>query len=72
MEPDKLKLLGTQKPPVPKEKDPGNEDKLYDFDFGPTKVKYLKVVAVPLEKIPAWHKNKGNRGWVFMDEVLVN
>ncbi len=72
MEPDNLKLLGTQKPVMPGEKDPGNQDKLYDFEFGPTQVKYLKVVAVPLAKIPAWHGNKGNKGWVFMDEILVN
>ena len=69
---DELKLLGTKKPPMPGEKDPGGADKLYDFDFAPTKLKFIKVVAVPLAKIPAWHGNKGNKAWVFMDEVLVN
>jgi len=69
---DELKLLGTKKPPIPGEKDPGGADNLYDFEFAPTKLKFIKVVAVPLTKIPAWHGNKGNKGWVFMDEVLVN
>lgn len=69
---DKLQLLGSKKPPMPGEKDPGGEDKLYDFEFEPTKIRYLKVVAVPLAKIPAWHGNKGDKAWVFMDEVLVN
>ncbi len=72
MEADQFKLLGTKKPPMPGEKDPGGADNLYDFEFEPTKLKYLKVVAVPLAKIPSWHGNKGNKGWVFMDEVLVN
>ena len=72
MEVENLKLLGTKKPPMPGEKDPGSEDKLYEFEMEPTEVKYLKVVAVPTAKLPSWHKNKGNKGWVFMDEILVN
>jgi hypothetical protein len=72
MEPEKLKLLGSQKLAVPAEKDPRNEDKLYEFSYEPTTVKYIKVVAVPLAKLPAWHSSKGEPAWVFMDEVLVN
>ena len=72
MEPGKLKLLGTEKPPVPGEKDPRNEDKLYEYSFQATPIKYIKVVAVPLAKLPAWHSGKGQPAWVFMDEVLVN
>ena len=72
MEADKLKLLGTQKPPMPTEKEPNNGEKLFEVPFPPTSIRYIKVVAVPIAKLPAWHPQKGLKGWVFMDEVLVN
>lgn len=72
MEADKLKLLGTQKPPMPTEKEPNNGEKLFEVSFEPTPIRYIKVVAVPIAKLPAWHPQKGAKGWVFMDEVLVN
>ncbi len=72
MDADKLKLLGTKKPTMPGKADPTGDDMLYDFDFAPTKLKFIKVVAVPLAKLPAWHARPGTKGWVFMDEVLVN
>lgn len=72
MEADKLKLLGTQKPPMPTEKEPNNGEKLFEVSFTPTPIRYIKVVAVPIAKLPAWHPQKGLKGWVFMDEVLVN
>jgi hypothetical protein len=27
---------------------------------------------VPVSKLPAWHPGKGDKGWVFTDEVFVN
>ncbi len=72
MEADKLKLLGTQKPPMPTEKEQNNGEKLFEVSFEPTPIRYIKVVAVPITKLPAWHPQKGLKGWVFMDEVLVN
>ena len=32
----------------------------------------LKVVALPLSKLPDWHPGKGDKGWVFVDEILFN
>lgn len=72
MEANKLKLLGTQKPPMPTEKEQNNGEKLFEVSFEPTPIKYIKVVAVPIAKLPAWHFQKGLKGWVFMDEVFVN
>jgi len=40
--------------------------------FKPTMLKYLKLVAQPVIKLPEWHSNKGNKGWMFVDEVFVN
>ncbi|MCG8309797.1 MAG: hypothetical protein MI975_20545 [Cytophagales bacterium] len=36
-----------------------------------TPVKYLKIVVKPLDKIPVWHQGKGERGWFFIDEVVL-
>ena len=54
----------------------------YELNFKPMKEKYLKVVVVPVAKLPAWHKGKkdkgkgdkgkGDMGWVFVDEIFLN
>jgi len=33
---------------------------------------YLKVIANPVKKLPDWHPGKGQPGWIFFDELLVN
>lgn len=40
--------------------------------FPSTTVRYLKVKATPVSPLPAWHPGKGDKGWVFVDEVFVN
>lgn len=35
------------------------------------KTNKLKLVLLPLKKIPAWHQGKGNHGWLFIDEIKV-
>jgi hypothetical protein len=41
-------------------------------EFSPVEVKFIKVIAKPLTKIPEWHNEKGKKAWVFIDEVMVN
>ena len=31
---------------------------------------YYKLIAKPVNKLPAWHSAKGKKGWVFVDEVF--
>lgn len=31
----------------------------------------LKLVLLPMKKIPDWHQGKGNHGWLFIDEIKV-
>ena len=31
----------------------------------------IKVVLLPIKKIPDWHNGKGNHGWLFIDEIKV-
>ena len=42
----------------------------FNCTFGATKVSVVKIVAKPVAKLPAWHPGKGERGWVFVDEVF--
>ena len=35
------------------------------------RARYVRVVAVPLETIPTWHRATGNAPWVFTDEIIV-
>jgi hypothetical protein len=44
----------------------------YTFDLPQEKYAVLKLHIVPVAKLPAWHDAKGNPGWVFVDEVLLN
>ena len=44
----------------------------YECTFTPTRISYLKVVAIPVARLPAWHPSKGQKGWLFTDELFVN
>jgi uncharacterized membrane protein len=44
----------------------------YEISFSPVTVKYIKIIAEPVTKLPAWHHGKGKKGWLFVDEVFVN
>lgn len=74
-----LKLLSRMTPvqPLkPKPAKPGDRQpaylKLYDLSFKPTTVRYLKLVANPVTKLPPWHSGKGQKGWFFADEIIIN
>jgi len=35
------------------------------------KCRYIKVIASPLNIIPEWHNGKGNKAWMFVDEIVL-
>jgi hypothetical protein len=37
----------------------------------PINAQKLKLVLLPIKKIPDWHNGKGNHGWLFIDEIKV-
>lgn len=37
----------------------------------PVKVRYLRVVATPIQAIPSWHRATGQKAWIFTDEIIV-
>ncbi len=44
----------------------------YRCNFPSQHIKYLKIVAEPMKKMPAWHNKKGEPAWLFIDELLFN
>jgi hypothetical protein len=66
-----LKLLGNIHSPLPQKNEPGLMVQ-QSIAFKPTWVKCIKITAQPVKLIPAWHANKGKKGWVFLNEVVVN
>ncbi len=64
-----LTLVKTIKPEMPKGYEPQRVEAL-GVDFEPAKYSYYKIVAKPISKLPGWHGGKGQKGWVFIDEVF--
>lgn len=52
--------------------DDGNGCQEYTLAFPQTSARYIKVIAGCLEALPQWHSGKGNPGFVFVDEILVD
>ena len=44
----------------------------YEISFAAIKEKYVRLVVVPVSKLPVWHPGKGDKGWVFVDEIFLN
>lgn len=70
-DPVHLRLIKRTVPEQPAKEGPGYL-KGYELSFSPVKEKYLKVVVIPVAKLPAWHRGKGERGWAFVDEIFLN
>ncbi len=70
-DPAHLRLVKKINPPQPSMVGPSYM-KGYELNFEPIQEKYFKVVAVPVAKLPAWHPGKGDKGWVFVDEIFLN
>jgi Fn3 associated len=66
-----LRLLGKLVPEQPT-KAMGTILKGYECKFNTATVKYIKIIGNPVGKLPAWHPGKGDKGWIFVDEILVN
>ncbi|CAG5008863.1 hypothetical protein DYBT9275_04373 [Dyadobacter sp. CECT 9275] len=67
-----LKLLKVLTPEPPDKTTGNSKNVAFTADFVPQPVACIKVIAKPLGKLPPWHPGKGEKAWVFVDEVLVN
>jgi uncharacterized membrane protein len=48
------------------------ESKPLIFRFDEQSARVIKVVIHPLSKLPSWHNKKGEKGWVFVDEIVIH
>ena len=69
--PKQLKLLNRITPEQPAMVK-ASYQKAYEVKFNPATVKYIKVIANPVSKLPAWHPGKGDKAWIFTDEIFIN
>lgn len=67
--PEKLKMIGQMTPDQPTEYR-GNSNIPYSIQVTPGKYRYIEIEAIPVQKLPKWHNGKGEKGWVFVDEVF--
>jgi hypothetical protein len=37
----------------------------------PQPARYVRIRAINLGKIPAWHPGSGGDAWIFVDEILI-
>jgi putative alpha-1,2-mannosidase len=44
----------------------------YTLEIAPVKARYVRVKAVNLGKIPAWHPGAGYDAFIFVDEIFIN
>lgn len=66
-----LKLLGRLQPVQPTAVVPAYTTG-YECHFTAQPVQVIKLIAKPVTSLPSWHTGKGQKAWVFLDEILVN
>ena len=66
-----LKLLGSLTPKQPTDM---QNRKIVPVicKYPASTVKFLKIIVKPVSSMPTWHQQKGQRAYVFVDEVFVN
>ncbi|MEO5977589.1 MAG: FN3 associated domain-containing protein [Chryseolinea sp.] len=69
-EKDKLRLIRKVEPPQPTGYGPVKVDAL-SIPLEAVTYKYYKIVATQVPALPKWHSGKGERGWVFIDEMFI-
>ena len=66
-----MRLLARITPKMPV-KGEGNDVLAINGNFTETELSYIKIIAKPVAKLPAWHTEKGKKAWLLIDEVMIN
>jgi hypothetical protein len=67
--PNKMKLIGSIRPEMPiRYRSNGVIPYIVPIEKG--KYKYIEIEAINIQSLPSWHGGKGEKGWVFVDEVF--
>jgi hypothetical protein len=70
---ENLKKITTTTPIQPKGEDGVRVEVIaIDLSEADRNYKFYKVVVHPVSKLPSWHQGKGQRGWIFLDEIFFN
>ena len=69
---NKMKLLGNITPRQPQKESESSENLAIECRFSPTELKFVKLLIKPVGHLPQWHAGKGEKAWIFIDEVFVN
>jgi predicted alpha-1,2-mannosidase len=64
-------LLAETEGPANKQ-DPATQQADFEASVPATKVRYIRVLGIPLGKCPEWHKGAGNPCWIFSDEIEID
>ena len=70
---DKLRLLkkATVAQPTKEEKNVVRVEGM-KIDIPQSTYKYYKIIARNVLKLPTWHPGKGDKAWIFIDEIFFN
>ena len=66
---DNLKLIERVKTVQPKGYEPLRVEAL-SIPIPESTYAYYKVIAKPVARLPQWHNGKGEKGWIFIDEIF--
>ncbi len=66
-----LKLLKKIQPKQPEKEAPLYTEG-FECAFPAREVQYIRILAKPVGVLPAWHRGKGDKAWIFTDEIFVN
>jgi hypothetical protein len=65
----KMNVIGKLAPEMPV-KEGMSVNRIFNIDIPAGRYKHIRVQADPIRSMPAWHRGKGDKGWVFVDEVF--
>ena len=70
---NKMKLLNKVHPTRITEKEKNAVAvEVIKINLEPSAYKQYKIVAKNIAKLPAWHPGKGDKAWLFIDEIFFN
>jgi uncharacterized membrane protein len=65
-----FQLLQTILPALPASYSDGTKKEVVFIHLPEKSFQFYKLIVTPVSKLPAWHSGKGDKGWVFADEVF--
>src|SRR5690606_23359259 len=71
LENGKWNNLASGSPSVSLKPDPARSE-LLNLQLSNTSYEKLKITVFPLPRLPKWHPNAEDKGWVFVDELIFN